>query len=418
MSKLKEFVRMVIILIIAILIGTVALMVIYAFPTGRIKENVAKSSYIFDIEGAYPEAVPGYQFTRLDNFTDSIMLGIAMYNGEESISEKAMYNYRMLSDELGIVKSTTHYANDVKAEYYRQSYQRYWHGYLVILKPLLVFFTYGEIRILNRLFQILISAWILKMMQESELKKYMSAYVAAFLFMNPATIYLSLQYSAIYNILLVSVCIWLSMMKYNKLSKENVTILFLVAGCITCYLDFLTYPIAVVGVLAVLNINTFGNRNILQILKSICYWGLGYIGMWSGKWLVGSIVLRENLFLDAIAQLKLRVSVGGEDSNRWGAIIENLKVFENKIFFVGFLGFVLYVIYVFLQKRIKIEKKHLNEIATYAVIALMPFVWMLLASNHSKIHAWFVYRGFSVTILAAVCLYVFIQENCSISCEI
>lgn len=420
MHKIKEFIRMVSILAGAILVGALALIVIYAFPTGRFKDNVAKSSYIFDIEEAYPEAIPGYAFTRLDNFTDSIMLGIAMYNGDEDIGEKAMANYRMVSDELGIVKSTTHYANDVKEEFYRQSYERYWHGYLVILKPLLAFFTYGEIRILNGLFQLTMSILNLKAMRESRVKKYIPAYVAAFLFMNPAAVFLSLQYSTIYNILLIVIFLWLNLLKGNRLSQQNVTILFLISGCITSYLDFLTYPIVVVGVLTILSINTLGGHleNVLLTFKNIIYWGIGYVGMWAGKWLVGSLILKENLFEDAIRQFKLRSSYGiGEKGNRLDAIMENIEVCGDWIFIFVIILFVIYAIFVFYKNRIKVEKKHLGEILMYGIVSLMPFAWMLLASNHSEVHAWFVYRGMSVTVLALICMFLFVRENCSISCE-
>lgn len=419
MKILKEIVKIICVLAGAVFLGTALLIFVYALPTGRIKANVAKSSNIFDVEGTYPALIPGFQFAQLDNFTDSIMLGIAMYNGEESVSEKAMSNYRMRSDELGIVKSTTHYANDVEADYYRKGYQRYWHGYLIFLKPLLAFFTYGEIRLLNGMFQIAMSALAIKMMLKSRLKIYLPAYIAAFLFLNPATVSLSLQYSAIYNIMLVFIVLWLSLLERRRLLAEYVPFIFLAAGCITSYIDFLTYPIAVVGILAILSINTWGSsrENVLRLFKNIIYWGIGYVGMWAGKWLAGSLILKQNLFKDALWKLMFYSSADGESSRRIEAIIKNIEVYNNKVYIGLLVLLVIYVIGSFVKNRIKVNKEHLREAGIYGIISFMPLVWMLFASNHSEEHAWFVHRGLCVTVLALGCIYVYIRENCNIDCR-
>lgn len=419
MKIIKEFIYVIGVISGIILMATVLLVAVYALPTGRIKENVAKSSQIFDKEEAYPELIPGYKFTRLDNFTDSIMLAIAMYDGEESTSEKAMANYRMRSDELGVVKSTTHYANDVQAEYYVHPYQRYWHGYLIYLKPLLVFFTYGEIRILNGIFQMIMAMLIIKKMYSSMLRKYIPAYIMMALFINPSVVALSLQYSAIYNLILFFILLWLILIQKKKVMVSNVWKLFLVAGCITSYIDFLTYPIVLVGVLCVLTINTFGCdwKNLLFLIRNIGLWGIGYIGMWAGKWLVGSIILKENLFMNAIEKLMFRTSMPQGCENRTAAIWENIVIYGNEIFIILLMGMIVFAVCNLWKKGIKVKRKNICEIIAYVLVGIMPFAWMLLAAEHSKEHAWFVHRGFAITVLAISCIYEYIKENCCISCE-
>jgi len=42
---------------------------------------------------------------------------------------------------------------------------------------------------------------------------------------------------------------------------------------------------------------------------------------------------------------------------------------------------------------------------------MLPFVWVALASGHSHIHAFFVYRGLAVTVFALTCAAMEISSS-------
>ena len=228
---------------------------------------------------------------------------------------------------------------------------------------------------------------------------------------------LSLQYSAVYNIVLVIMALWLWLMRKDKLSEYKILLFFLISGMVTSYIDFLTYPIAVVGILSVLSVHTLGVewRNILFTFKNIVYWGIGYIGMWVGKWLMGSIILRKNLFEDAVEQFLLRASSGNASNNRLDGIRDNLGIYSNKIFVCLFAVLIIYSIIVLWRMKIKVKREQWLEIGSYGIIMLMPFVWMFLAANHSQEHAWFVHRGLSVSVLALGSIFICLKEKSSTS---
>lgn len=402
-------------LLLSVFIGVVCLLAVYALPVGRMKSHVAQSSAIFDAEEAYPELITGYAFTRLDNFTDSIMLSIAMYDGEGSLSEKAMANYRMYSDELGAVKSASHYANDVQSDYYSKPYERYWHGYLVYLKPLLLFFTYGEIRILNAMLQVLLLVVMAKLFLVSEIKEYLPAYGLAFAFVNPAVTSLSLQYSSALYVMIFSVIAWLLMMKKRMLNNKTISFLFFFSGCLVNYIDFLTYPAAALGILLTLYINTY-EKNVLKVwsaMKYTLFWIYGYVGMWFGKWVIGSLLLKRSLFTKVLEKLETRTSVSGIEGNgRLAAIAENLNVYNHPPFILLlFLALVLVVAYL-CKRKMRVEKKNIVALVAYVIVAVFPFAWMFIASNHSWEHAWFVQRLLSITVLAMVCKWIYLKKNC------
>ena len=92
--------------------------------------------------------------TRLDNFTTSIMLMEAAYPAEGKILNSALLNpswpIRNGSAAGTLVEVSQ---NNFQAENAAWIYPRYWHGYLVFLKPLLTFFNLQILREINFLLQ-------------------------------------------------------------------------------------------------------------------------------------------------------------------------------------------------------------------------------------------------------------------------
>ena len=128
--------------------GTLALMAVYCLPVRPIQEHVRVSVDAFLEEGDNPFVLPGYKGASLDNTTDAIMLGNAVYQSEFPVYQAAM--------KAGRAELYNEHTQLALKKYLNQdqgltltSYERYWHGYLVVLKPLLLVINYGQIRILN-----------------------------------------------------------------------------------------------------------------------------------------------------------------------------------------------------------------------------------------------------------------------------
>lgn len=301
-----------------ILAGILLLVGVYALPVERMKANVARSSGVIDYEGIYPQMSDGYKYMQLDNFTDSIMLGAAVYDGAEGILDRAMSNYHMDCDELSPELALTNYANDVPYGYYPVSYGRYWHGYLVPLKLLLLFLDYSDIRVLNFFVQNALLFLIIRRLYKNRMERYAAAFAVAVFLINPLTAALSLQFSTVYYIVLFSVIYLLGLFGKKEITDRKTDHMFFLTGVCTSYFDFLTYPLAVFGILVIFYLNISlenGKRDgIKSILKKMALWFGGYGGMWGGKWLAGSILLRKNMFMDAMKQAFVRTSsnnVGG-----------------------------------------------------------------------------------------------------------
>ena len=250
----------------------------------------------------------------------------------------------------------------------------------------------------------------MKLLLESELKLYIYSYILTVVFLNPAVIFLSLQYSTIYYIFLFSIIVWLILLKKDMLTYISISTFFFSVGCLTSYFDFLTYPVVTLGVLCILSIQTFGMNRIYfkTFLKKILLWSYGYLGMWMGKWLVGSITLKKNLYKDALQQILLRTSTDEIQTDRLNAIKENLNVLNNNVYVFNFFALLIFMLFKLYKKKINITKLDKVNICYYIIIASIPFLWCWLSANHSFIHSWFVHRVFAICILAtsSLCTYI------------
>lgn len=392
----KWIFKIISILFSAIVVGAIMMSVVYLLPTNEMKNNVQRSTALYDYEGVYPQLMSGYKMSQLDNSTDATMLLNAIYPGSGNVVDDAMMVYRVEYPERHPVGSLTDYANDVKRETYTISYPRYWHGYLVILKPLLLLFDVADIRVFSMILFSSLILYVLKLMRKNEMDKYIPWFVVALLTINPMTIPVSFQFSSVTYIALISIIIVLKKKKWNI--KEQI-ILFMAIGIVTAFFDFFTFPL--VGLyfpMIFLIIREEDWKKAIQtVIMGSIMWIVGYAGMWSGKWLVGSLLTGENFLADALS--RAGHYAGAEDVTRIQIILKNIMVLVKwPILFLAF--FVISRLSIALLNGMK--SKTLNWIwgIPFFIIVLAPFSWYVVAGSHSYIHYWFTYRELSVAIFA------------------
>jgi len=409
----NDIVKMGIILVVGIIVGSLLLMVSYLLPAGIIEKNINKSIGIFVKEDKYESDMYNYKNTKLDNFTDAIMLQNASYTGRGSIISKAMNVYRFQNDDEpsnSLILQMQGKKDSIS------SYDRYWHGYLIILKPLLIIFSYSDVRVINSIVQPLIVLAVAILMMKRNKEKYILPYFISVLVISPMTIAKSLQYSTVFYLFNISMIV---MLLYNdKLKEKNrYTLFFLVVGMLTSYFDFLTYPLVTLGMPLMLYFILNPHNEIFAFIKSIINksitWGVGYVGMWIGKVVIGSILLGRNLFSSAASKFAERTSLEVQTGN-----VTILSVFErnllrlvNKPYLLLALCIVLYVIYRMIKTNYKFSKKGFISFIPYFIISIMPFAWYVVASNHSYIHSWFTYRVMMITVFSLLS-YVATMFSC------
>lgn len=325
-----------------------------------------------------------------------------------------MQNYHIDSDDVSSVMAMTNYANEVSVyEYYKVAYGRYWHGYLVPLKILLLFFDYGDIRILNFFLQNILLCMVAGLFFKYKQGRYIPAYLAGIFVLDPLATALSLQFSVVYYIILVSSAYLIMLYKDGEPEEGKVDNLFFVVGMATSYFDLLTYPLAGAGILLTLCLNLSGGRigrkHIRLCAGKLILWGMGYGGMWGGKWLMGWLLTKDNLFQNAWNQGRFRVSA--ESFTRIGAVFKNIQVLLKWPFVLLCLALVLYCMAELRKKGGFLWRGNWIGILAYGAIALLPAAWIIVLANHSWEHYWFTYREFAVSCFAVLSMAVYLEKG-------
>ncbi len=409
---LKHIRNIIFIFIGLVAAGYLALVCVYALPTEPIRKNVAEASNIMQMDGSHPELVYGHQDTMLDNLTDSIMLLTARYEGTGSVFEEALLNNRFTVN--GLMDSEVLAAEAIGEELDGEasSYGRYWHGYLLYVKPLLMMFNYGQIRYLIGGIQITLLAAVLYLLVKKNKEKHVIPFMASYLFLNPAALSLSLQYfPASVLTMLQFIVILLQEDKYRANPIRWIYHFFIV-GCLIAYFDFLTYPMLTLGLPLVFLLAE--NRKSLKediafFVESCAAWGIGYAAMWGSKWILGSLLTKENIIADALESVLLRVGATEKDAqvNALEVILRNIGANKMCLVLIAFI-FVVFFIHGIWQKR-TVDMKSIN--ISVLLCALLPFMWYVVVSNHSYIHYWFTYRILAISIYAGFILIVKLFEQ-------
>lgn len=419
-QALENIKSCILILLLAWIVGFIGLLLVYFIPSELVKTENAIMT--FSTEGPGPILHEGYISTRLDNYTDSLMINTAKYDGPESVVNKALLNYHYEIEgktPFDSFISRIELENEAKTV----SYARYWHGYLVVLKPLLCIFDYVTLRNINGWVQLGLILWIIFKMISSKLKGYMLPFLAMLVVLNPITVSKSLQYSSVFYIVLFSI-LYILYRGDKLVATERIWIFMLVVGLVTSYLDFLTYPIVTLCVpLAFLD--SFARKDTITIFQyivdrcmTIMYWGIGYVGMWAGKWVIASLIAGENIIKDAILSALYRMSSGTADSGTYEKINsimslkQNAAVFEPKIYWI--LAIIISLSIAVVSKMSRKQCITLGcikqKIIYLGIIGCIPFVWVMLMCNHSYVHYWMTFRNFAVSILAWGCMLGMIIE--------
>ena len=121
--------------------------------------------------------------------------------------------------------------------------------------------------------------------------------------------------------------------------------------------------------------------------------------MWAGKWLIGSALLKENIFADALQTVMGRASgeVGAEQISRIMAVLRNFYIYFN-LYGVLLVGILILWVGIWCIRNRAVMK--IDQALLLLLVAAGPICWYLVTANHAYIHYWFTFRNLSVSIFA------------------
>ena len=420
--------KLAVLLVGSTVIGFLLLLGVYAIPVERIARNVQLSVPALDDswatgEIAYEQLVKGYLSTQLDNSTDANMMLAAAHDRDRSIVQMAV-NPATYTLDGRCYPALLQFGQSGSAGLTSNPIARYWHGYLVVLKPLLYFFSYMDIRVLLMVAEWLLVCAVLAGFAKRGLYRFIPAFALSLVVIMPSVAGFSLQFSTVY-LLMLGLSLTLLYRPAILHKRGGTAIFFMVAGMLTSYFDYLTYPIATFGVpfvIALLLQPTVSLKEALQrFLLALIAWLTGYFGLWAGKWLIAILLGEDSWFLaNLLAKITERSAYAAE-----GATLSLLSVFQS-VFGIfakkAYLTLGICVVIFFGAWLLRIHRRrrhpamlnshvtdwrqpfHTGEVIAMVLTALLPLVWYAFTSNHTYDHAFFTSRALVVTAFAGLSL--------------
>lgn len=392
--------------------GLLALLLVYCIPTDQIQVHVWQSLPLLEEEFTDSELITGNSATLTGNFTDCLMLENAIYTSEEhSLLEQILFMYRGESyggDGWAPGYSLVDYLEGTK-QYREVEYSRYWHGYLVVLRPLFYFTTFSSIRILASAVQLLLVGYVLFLCFRRKENALGFAFLTSVPFFYFIAMPFSLSLSICFYVLSVALIVQLNC--HDQLEKRNrYGEFFLIVGMAVSYFDFLTYPLVCLGfpLCVALYLSNSGWKSSLR--KFVSYstqWCVGYIGMWAGKWVLADLLVGSNTISDALQTVLVRTGVSEVGSPFAGflhVLKKNLQVYQNWGFYLLLLGVALILVKLFWKNRWEFGgRQGIEQGMVLLLVALLPLVWLFFTQNHSEQHYMYTCKIFTVTVFAGIC---------------
>lgn len=368
-----------------------AMTIAHCIPNSWLEGHLGQALELLKKEGInpHPQFFYGGEPSMLDNFTDNWMLEMTYLDESKNALYSAMNN---------------------------GGYARYWHGYQMFLRPMLVIFSYAEIRYFNTIvFFTLLFAVLIRLYKKS-------GWLASFCFllsMIPMTIVLipvSMQFISVFNIMFVFILFLLSFKDVTKV--KNMPIFFMVAGMITNFFDLLTAPLITFGVPLViyfLQCTRSEEYHFKQGIISFLYfgiaWACGYGFCWLMKWLIASVVLGRNVVANAIDQIFFR-TMGDETSptRRYAVYVLNIRnlFLQNKVVIICMV--ICLIILITFAAIWRVGLKKIQQSSLFLIVASMPYIWYFVLANHSQYHSFFTYRAQLVSLFAGLIFMISIID--------
>lgn len=400
-------------------------------PQSAIKDNCAESAQYFMEEELFGEVIDKQFNTIQDNYADCILINVMYHiSGENTFSSLIKASYYDPDFEQVNVSFYDSVQEDKEPNV---DYFRYWHGSMVLLRPL---FTLTGIEGARMVLGI---ALFVMIAVASALLWRLKAKAAAVLYLLGNTIVqvwmclFCIEYITTFLvanvILIVELCLFAKAKKEKSKTEEHlrkqVLTLMAVSGVVTCFVDFLTTETLTVTIpLMFLMILLHEEGKLKTIKEEVKYlfkcgitWGFSYAGMFVLKWGLSALVLGGKAFTEAMAAAGERIGgtvyMGNTNLDpeadfvqRFIGLIhrnqgclfpfkENMNMGTVLWLFLGVCMLCFAIVYLFRPRKLPF-----NIIVVCLLLSALPYLRYMTLQNHSYQHYFFTYRAQLVTLVA------------------
>lgn len=385
-----------------------------ALPAQPVLEHVYDSAQTIQQEGLYPEYF-GFKLFQMDNYTDTIMLFEAAAMGEQDPLTAMMTataynvdNFETLAGDLAVYcERTIPLATGAQkaVQLVPFSYARYWHGYLIWLRPLLLVTDITGVRVVQYLvLAALFAAVAVLLRRRCGLRAAVWFAVSQLLvtaFWAPHQVQFFTCFAVAY-----AGCVWV-LAKPRR--SDDVCLTLLVLGVVTSFCDLLVTPVLTLGLPLVCWLLEpqqrlrAGTRQCGIVVGGSLTWGVGYLLCWASKWVLAGLVTGQNVIADALHQVGVRTAADNWHGMEltWGNILHFVytTLAGKHLFWPLVLAVVLLLALFAASIR---DRQQLARALPLGLCALMTPAWFIVLRTHSIQHGWFTWRALGLTVFAGL----------------
>lgn len=396
-------------------------------PRSMVEKQIRESAEFFREKPLFENLIEEKNCTMVDNYADCILTNIiycmdshnpflgtvkASYYGKEHVE---------VNENLYLAVSN-HYVGNI-------DYSRYWHGSMVVLRPLLCVFSIVGVRGVLTVLLVLLLVGVCAMLIKSGHPAPAIILAVSMLMVQAWVSAFCIEYITTFLVMLSVLLCVIRKERQKQITEGEYLRLFVVSGVITCFVDFLTTETITITMPLLFLFLLKQEKGMMRALKeellfgikSMLAWGMAYAFMFLAKWGISALVLGSEAFLEAFSEAGYRI--GGtvtSNNTNLGRVLglgEQLSatLWKNLqhlfalptatspgliyLIAIGVSG-VLFAIWYLFRKN-----EHLGALpGLLVIIGLVPYVRFLTLRNHSYIHCFFTYRAQIVWVAAVVSL--------------
>ncbi|MBR6252498.1 MAG: hypothetical protein IKR04_01465 [Clostridia bacterium] len=413
-----------------ILIYNLLMYLVCLFPSEIIKDNCINSTKIMLEEGGINRVLT--PFTNMDNYTDALIINEAYsidnedamvsylkmrknYNKEYTTiqlpdKENDLVSYQDNSfdkDNIPIpnedYNTMEEFLNFVDGKVnVSVDYGRYYHGYMLLYRPLLICFDIVGIRTVYFIILLILCFFV-----GIEIKKKFNlitliAYISILFSFEYLLISYSLEMTPIFLITMIEMLVLLN--NIEKIDFKSIYYGAFIVGSLACFFDFFTVPTLTLTlpiftyVLYLVKNKKYDTKELfIKTFFTCILWSIGYSLTWLSKWIISDILINTNILNSAMAQIGYR-GMSNPNSDK-----DYYLIFVKHFFLSGAIVIALILILDCLKSKIECEIT-LNNKLILTFICLIPFAWSILTIQHFVRHSIFSYRDFIIIFIFAFLL--------------
>lgn len=410
-KKYRFVIKVLLCLGLSIALGFFLLIFVYLLPTERMKKNVEESSEQIISEGGYYQWAKGYKNAQTDTYTDASLILNAMYHDSENVLADAMNVPRVLYGDDNNEESVVLYARGEQGDTHIVQYGRYWHGSLVLLKPMLLVFNLADIRVISMIVQMALLFCVVAGFVKRNLMTELLGFFAAIILLNPITMTMGFCFSVEYILMLIAtgvVLFWHESLE----TGYRYCYFFLINGIVFVYFNELSFPMIGLGIPLVVFLLLSKEKICEKVKEEILYtvmWGIGYSVMWIGKWVLAWLLTGFNYFKEAIEQAARYTSDHAtwetENPSVADRIVKNIDVYLKWPYALLGIAVIAVIVIFILRNRKNMSRENMLNMIAYLFPVLLPFaLFIALGNGYSYVHYWFTHRLLSISVFADICM--------------